>query len=178
MAESLMIPGPMIVYYRIVAASPVSFTLLGRWDNDAPAEWHEEMIYRDVTTNTGGETPEESIVRGLRGRLNFVLDKWDTAQIKAMKKATNRSSQTAGWKYPLIGGLQVGTLATPLGGTFDLQFTPAITGRLRYTFYNLRMRPVDLSPFGNQPLNLGLSFELMRPSDADDDDAYIIEDTT
>lgn len=174
MAEALQIPGPCVVYWKVSSTGTSYTAVLGRWDNDAPAEWHEEMRNRDVTTNTTGETPEESIVRGLQGRLNFALTKWDTAEILAMKKAANMSSQTAGWKFPVVGGLQVGTIASPAGGIFDLQFIPTIAGRPTYAFKYMRLRPLDLNPFGNQPLVLGLSFDLMRPSDATDNTPYII----
>lgn len=180
MPEALQIPGPCVVYWKVTSTSTTYTAVLGRWDNDAPAEWHEEMRYRDVTTNTSGETPEESIVRGIMGRLNFALTKWDTAEILAMKKATNTSAGgvTAGWKFPRVGGLQVGTISAPGGGTVDIQFRPTIAGRPQYAFKYLRLRPLDLNPFGNQPLVLGLQFELMRPSDATDDTPYILETTS
>ena len=178
MAEELLIPGPCTVYWQVSAASTSSLALLGRWDNDAEAAWNEEMLYRNVTTNTTGETPEESILRGITGRLKFVLTKVDEAQVLAMKKATNRNTGTAGWRYPLVGGLQVGTIASPTGGLVDIQFRPTIASRPQFLFKYCRLMAIDLTPFGNQPLLTGFSMQLMRPSDATEATEYIIRTTS
>lgn len=173
MAEALQIPGPCVVQWRAMASSPGAFATLGRWDNDAPARWSQELRDREVTTNTSGETPEELIVRGITGRLQFVLVKWDTTQILAMNKISIGSGQTAGWRFPVVGATLVGTVAAPTGGLVEIKINPVLPNRPTYTFSYLRMRPVDLDPYGNQPLNLGLSFMLCRPSDASETTDYI-----
>lgn len=179
MAEIFHIPGPGVVDYAISAASP-SFAIIGRWDNDAAVEWSEEERFRDVTTNSGGETPEESINRGIVGRLSFPLTKWDDDAIIAMKKASNMSAGgvAAGYKFPVIGGIQVGTIASPGGGIFDIRIRPLISSRPQFVFKYQRLMGVDIGPQGNNPLVIGMRFMLMRPSDATDNTPYIIRSSS
>lgn len=176
MASAIQVPGPCIVYWGLSAANP-SFTELGQSDNDSMPQWDESVMTNDVEINTAGRTPTESIVAGIVGHLSMVLTQWDLTQWKSLNNYAKSLTSSTENRFPTIGALQVGTIASPGNGIFDIKVASVISGRIYRTFKYMRLRPTSLGPFGNNPTKLGLAFDLVRPSDATSTTQYILEGT-
>lgn len=161
-ATDFHVAGPVTISWGAWSGglAPVTFTELGKTDNEDLVRITVRDHYRTFTRNDLGDMIAESVTAGSTASIDMTLVSWNQSQLLTLLKKVrlgDASSPTAAneGNYATVGGATVTAGARLIG----LKITPTTAGETIYTFPSVMLSAgPEYIDFGNTLKRIALSF--------------------